>query len=139
MADPIRTETLRQEQARLQLEHQFDRDAKELRGKNRNEIERQIANHAAQKADLAKGYEIALSTSKEEAMKRLAELRELNEKRIEEEKTNGEEEADKVRSRYQEQIARYRENSEKQLEDLKRKQDDSEHNIKVRAQMRGRA
>lgn len=130
MVDSIRTENLRIEQAKLQLEHQQERDLKELREKHHNELERMIEGQKLVKDDLEKAYEVNISTTRDDHEKKLSEVRASNSKMIEDEKMKGDEEVEKTRSRYQEQIAHYRENSEKALEDLRRKHDSSAETIK---------
>jgi hypothetical protein len=138
MADSIRTETLRTESAKRQLELQQDKEVRDLQEKHKNDLERVIGHHVQVKTDLEKAYEIELSTKKDEGDKKLEGQQISNAKRIQEEKMKGDEEVEKTRSRYQEQIARYRENSEKALEDIRRKTDETAGKMK-RAQEKARA
>lgn len=138
MVDGIRTESLRQEQAKLQLEQRGDREIKDLKDKQRTELERLIEHHTFVKEDLEKAYNVELSAQKDEHERRLAETRTANQKQIDDEAARGEAEMDKVKTRYQEQITRYKVNAEKQLEDMRRHTDASEELIK-RAQQKGKA
>lgn len=130
MVDSLQTIQLRNEQAKMALEHQGDKEIRELREKQKNEVGKTVDHQVAVKGDLEKSFEVTLSTMADAHEKRLSEVRTSYEKIIEDEKMKGEAEVEKVRNRYQEQIARYRENSEKVLADLQKKTDDSSSNIK---------
>jgi hypothetical protein len=136
--DGIRTESLRQEQAKLQLEQRADREIKDVKEKQKAELERLIEHHEFVKQDLEKAYSIDISTTRDEQERKLGEVRNTNQKQLEEETVRGETELDKVRSRFQEQIARYKLNAEKHLEELRRNHDASEDLIK-RAQKKEKA
>ena len=138
--DSLQTQSLRNDQARMQLEHQNDKTLKELTEKNKLELERVVQHHEAVKADLEKAYDIDLSTSTDQHEKRLAEIHMSQAKQLEDEKARGEAEVDKARARYHEQIAKYRENSEKALSDMLKRNDESASNIKrVREREKGKA
>lgn len=142
MADSIRTEQLRTEAAKLQLQQKHERDLREMRDKNRSELQRVIDHHANVKTDLERAYEVALSVNQDEHEKKLNQIRGNNEKMIEEEKMRGEEEVERIRGRYAEQISRYKENAEKQLADMRRETERSAETIKrtrERAAAKGQA
>lgn len=130
MMDSLQTLQLRNEQAKMTLEHQGDKAIRETKEKQKNEIEKVIEQQNATKTDLEKAFEVTLSTMADNHEKRLAEVRASYDKIIEDEKVKGETEAEKVKNRCQEQVARYRENSEKLLADLQKKTDDSAAHIK---------
>lgn len=134
MSDSIRTEQLRGDAAKLQLQQKHDRDVKEAREKNRIELERVIDHHATVKTDLEKAYEVSLSVKQDEHAQKLTHVRTNNIKMLEEEKLRGEEEVDRIKSRYAEQISRYRANAEKQLEEMRRQFDNSAENARRTAE-----
>ena len=113
MADGIRTENLKYDQHKMQLEAQQERQLKDLREKQRVEIEKTMNHHGVVKRDLEKAYQLELSNTREEHAHRLDGIRKTNAKALAEENANGQAEVDKAQARYQEQIARYKQNSEK--------------------------
>lgn len=136
MADSIRTENLKFDQYKMQLEAQQEKQLKDLRDKQRIELEKTMDHYTAVKQDIEKAYQIELSNTQDEHQQRLTDLRKANAKAQAEEKANGEAEVDKTRARYQEQIARYKENSEKMIEDVRKEADTSANNIRMRAKER---
>jgi hypothetical protein len=138
--DSLQTQALRNDQARLQLEHENDKSIRETREKAKIELERTVEHHSAVKQDLDKAFEITISNAQDSHDKRLAELHMQHEKQLEEEQEKGEAELEKMRSRYQEQIARYRENSEKAISDIQKQNDVATANMKrAREKERGKA
>jgi hypothetical protein len=132
MGDSIRTETLRHEQAKLQLEHQKEKETRDLREKQRQDLDRLVQHHQAVKNDIEKAYEVDLSSMRDDYQKRLGEMRSTQDKSLEDEKIRGEEEIEKTRNRFQQQLARYRENSKKMLDDLRQETENAAVNIKAR-------
>lgn len=138
--DSLQTQSLRNDQARMQLEHESDKTLREVKEKAKLELEKLVDHQMSVKEDLDKAFEITISNTQDAQEKRLSEMHQSQEKQAEEEKMKGEAELEKIRSRYQEQIARYRENSEKSLSDLQRKNDESVANMKrVKERDKGRA
>lgn len=133
MADGIRTETLRQEQLKFQIERQNELEMKKTRSKYKNDLERTVAQNVATKDDLEKAYEVALSQQKEEFAQRIEDVRNNNAKLLQEARSQGEEELGKTRTRYQEQIARYREQSEKTIDETRKQTEAAVANLKTRA------
>ena len=126
----LRTETLRLEQAKIQLEQRKERELRELREKQKLEMGRVVDHQVSVKTDLEKAFEITISNSRDDHDRRLNELRSSQTKQMEDAKVQGEEEVEKVRSRYQEQIARYRQNSEKQLDEMRKQTQNTGNSIK---------
>src|SRR5579871_34123 len=113
--DSIQTMQLRNDQTRMQVEHENDKTLSEIREKNKIELDKLIEHHQALKEDLDKAFEITISNMRDAHDKRLAEIHQSQDHQVEDEKGKGEGELEKIRSRYSEQIARYRENAEKSL------------------------
>lgn len=135
--DSIQTQTIRNEQAKASLEHAGEKNTRELKEKNRNELARLVEHHSTIKEDLEKAFELSLSTMADSHEKRLTEARQAHEKQLEDEKSKGEDALEKMRNRYSDMIARYRENSEKTLHEMHKQTEDSVANIK-RARERGK-
>lgn len=121
MADPIRSQNLAYENAKNLSALKNERDMKELREKQKLDVERLQSHGEDTRAHVSRDYEVQLSTQKDAYEEKLAAVRAQNEKALAEARAQGEEEATRTKNRYAEQVNKYRETSEKQIEEMRMK------------------